>query len=320
MNDARDPAFVASLRTALAGQVESPASLAAYTTFRIGGAATVVHPAAPEDVAVALRMAAAAGIGWFALGLGSNVLLPDEGMRVLVLRLGKGLDGLRQDGDRWILGAGLPAPLAARRTAAAGYGGLHKMVGVPGTVGGGLYMNAGCHGAEWSDVSARVTVVDPAGGDRVLTRAEIPFAYRRSGLGDVIVVEVEARLVQADRERLQEEVRDLFRWRQAGTPFNQPCCGSTFKNPELGGVHPSGLRTAGQFLEGAGLKRARRGGVEVSEMHANYFVNRGGGTAADVWALMAEARARVRERFGVSLEPEVQALDPDGRLVTADSL
>lgn len=318
MSDARDPAFVTSLRSALAGRVEAPASLATYTTFRIGGPATVVHPVNPEDVAAALRLAAAAGIGWFALGLGSNVLLPDEGMRVLVLRLGKGLDGLRQEGDRWTLGAGLPAPLAARRTAAAGFGGLHKMVGVPGTVGGGVFMNAGCHGAEWADVTTSVTVVDSQGVDRVLARAEIPFAYRRSGLGAVVVLEVQARLDGADPTRLQEEVRDLFRWRQAGTPFNQPCCGSTFTNPGLLHPHPSGHRTAGQFLDGAGLKGVRRGGVEVSEMHANYFVNRGGGTAADVRALMAEARARVLERFGVALTPEVQVLDGDGRRVTEE--
>jgi UDP-N-acetylmuramate dehydrogenase len=278
----------------------------------------VLHPTSAEDVAVAIRLAVDAGIGWFALGLGSNVLLPDEGMRVLVIRLGKGLDGIRQEGDRWTLGAGLPAPLAARRTAGAGFGGLHRMVGVPGTVGGGVYMNAGCHGAEWADVIASVSVVDPSGADRVLSRGEIPFAYRRSGLGDVVVLEVVARLSEADPTRLQEEVRDLFRWRQAGTPFNQPCCGSTFTNPSLPAPHPSGHRTAGQFLDGAGLKGVRHGGVEVSEMHANYFVNRGGGTAADVRALMVEARRRVQERFGVTLTPEVKVLGPDGRPVTEE--
>ena len=141
--------------------------MARYSTYRIGGPATVVLPAGPEDVATALGMAHAAGVPWFAVGLGSNILLPDEGLDALVIRLGKGLDHLRQNGDCWVVGAGLPAPLAARRTTSAGFAGLHIFVGVPGTVGGGVYMNAGCHGGDWSEVVERVTVVDETGRDKI---------------------------------------------------------------------------------------------------------------------------------------------------------
>lgn len=311
---ARGTAFVDDLRRALEGEVRADEPLARYSTFRIGGPATMVFPAHATDVATALGIAERAGIPRFVLGLGSNVLLPDHGLDALVIRLGKGLDRVDADGDRWRFGAGLPAPLAARRTAAAGWGGLHKMVGVPGTVGGGVYMNAGCHGAEWAQVLTRITVMDPTGAVSTLERADIPFHYRWSGLVDRIILEAEVRLTEEPREKLTEEVNRLFQWRQAGTPFNQPCCGSTFKNPVLpDDGHPSGLATAGQFLDAAGLKGFTIGGVQISRLHANYFVNIGGGTSADVRQLIDHARRQVADRFGVMLEPEVKLVGRDGR-------
>lgn len=316
---ARDPRFIAGLRDAIRGEVRQDEPLAGYSTFRIGGPGTVVLPAGPEDVAVALRYAGDAGVPWFALGLGSNVLLPDAGMEALVIRLGKGLDRVRSDGDHWWFGAGLPAPRAARQTAAAGFAGLHKMVGVPGTVGGGVFMNAGCHGAEWADVVRRVTVVDLNGVDRVLDRGEIPFRYRRSGLERVVVLETEVALQPAEPALLQQEVGDLFEWRQRGTPFNQPCCGSTFTNPDLPpGGHAGGLRSAGQFLDAADLKGHTIGAVQVSPLHANYFVNLGGGTADDVRRLIEHTRDRVRDRFGVRLELEVKVVSPAGEIEPTD--
>jgi UDP-N-acetylmuramate dehydrogenase len=311
---ARAPAFVARLRGLVQGEIRESEPLARYSTYRIGGPATVLSPQSPEDVGLALRLAAESGVPWFALGLGSNLLLPDEGLTALVVRLGKGLDRLeRLDGGRWRAGAGLPQPLAARRTAEAGFSGLHRFVGVPGTVGGGVYMNAGCHGGDWAGVVESVTVVDEKAEARVLARSEVPFSYRRSGLEGRVVVEATVRLEETDPARIQEEVAELFRWRQEGTPFNQPCCGSVFKNP----AGPSwrrvdGPKTAGQLIEAAGLKGTRRGGAEVSPLHANYFVNTGGATAADIRALIALARGAVRERFGVELETEVKIVRSDG--------
>jgi UDP-N-acetylmuramate dehydrogenase len=309
---ARDPGFAAGVRAAVRGEVRESEPLARYSTYRIGGPATVVLPSSAEDVATAIRMAHEAGVPWFALGLGSNILLPDEGLDALVVRLGKGLDRLERDGDRWIVGAGLPAPLAARRTAAAGYAGLHIFVGVPGTVGGGVYMNAGCHGGDWSEVVESVTVVDQAGRDSVVSRSEVPFTYRRSGLDGRVVVEAAVRLRQEEQPRLDEQITEMFEWRQSGTPFNQPCCGSVFKNP----AGPSwkregGPRTAGQLIEAAGLKGFRVGAAEVSPMHANYFVNTGSATAADVRNLIQEVQRRVMNQFGAVLEPEVKLI---GRL------
>ena len=310
---ARDPKFVDALRARVTGKVREAEPVGRYSTYRIGGPATVLLPAKPEDVGAALMLARDADVPWFAIGLGSNILLPDEGLDALVIRMGKGLDGVTRSGDSWTLGAGLPAPLAARRTAEAGFAGLHIFVGVPGTVGGGVYMNAGCHGGDWAEVVERVTVVDATGRDSVLNRADIPFTYRRSGLQGRLILEATVRLRPEEQGRLDETITEMFEWRQRGTPFNQPCCGSVFKNP----AGPSwkqedGPRTAGQLIEAAGLKGFAVGGVQVSPMHANYFVNTGSATAADVRQLIAHVQGVVHERFGVSLEPEVKLIGSRG--------
>jgi UDP-N-acetylmuramate dehydrogenase len=311
---------VRRLRERVTGMVKADEPLARYSTWRIGGPATILFPASQDDVLAALDVAREEQVPWFALGLGSNILLPDEGMDALVIRVGKGLDTIRSDEGSWWIGAGLPAPLAARKTAEAGWGGLHKMVGVPGSVGGGVYMNAGCHGAEWADVITRVTVAEPSGTVTTRERQHIPFRYRWSGLDHVVVLEVEVELRPEESHRLTEEVNELFRWRQEGTPFNQPCCGSTFKNPGgVSGVVEGGPRTAGQLIEAAGLKGHMIGGIQVSPKHANYFVNTGGGTAADVRALIAHAQSTVRDRFGVELETEVKLVGTDGKYVLLDA-
>ena len=310
---ARDPKFIHALRDRVRGKVREAEPVGRYSTYRIGGPATVLLPAAPEDVGVGLALARDAGVPWFAIGLGSNLLLPDEGLDALVIRLGKGLDRLDRDGDDWTVGAGLPAPIAARRTAEAGFAGLHIFVGVPGSVGGGVYMNAGCHGGDWSEIVERVTVVDETGKDAVIPRADIPFTYRRSGLQGRIVVEATVHLRPQDQGQLDEAIAEMFEWRQRGTPFNQPCCGSVFKNP----AGPSwkqagGDRTAGQLIEAAALKGFSIGGAQVSPIHANYFVNTGSATASDVRKLIAHVQRTVQERFGVHLEPEVKLIGSKG--------
>jgi UDP-N-acetylmuramate dehydrogenase len=279
----------------------------------------VLLPGAAEDIAAALSLASEAGVPWFAIGLGSNILLPDEGLDALVIRMGKGIDRVTRDADSWTIGAGLPAPLAARRTAEAGFAGLHIFVGVPGTVGGGVYMNAGCHGGDWAEVVERVTVIDAAGRDEVLARAAIPFTYRRSGLEGRIVLEATVRLRQEEQQHLDEAIAEMFEWRQRGTPFNQPCCGSVFKNPSgPSWKQENGPRTAGQLIEASGLKGFTVGGAQVSPMHANYFVNTGTATAADVKGLIAHVQHVVQERFGVRLEPEVKLIGSRGEYLNED--
>lgn len=313
MTDARDPAFATALRGVVSGRVAEDEALARWSTYRIGGPSTVLFPAGPEDVAAALKLCRDADLPWFALGLGSNLLFPDAGLAALVIRMGKGLDAVTQDGDRWTFGAGLPAPTAAKRTASAGWGGVHKMVGVPGSVGGGIVMNAGCHGAEWRDTVESILVVGQDGRDRVIAAADAGFAYRRSALGDVVVLAATVRLHPEAPSRLEAETEALYRWRRDGTPFNQPCCGSVFKNPVLPAGWPAGKpRTSGQFIEATGLKGLREGAAEVSPMHANYFINTGGATADDVKGLMRTVRMRVHDQWGATLDPEVKLIGPEG--------
>jgi UDP-N-acetylmuramate dehydrogenase len=175
-------------------------------------------------------------------------------------------------------------------------------------------MNAGCHGTDWAAVVRRVTVVRGDGTTHHLERAEIPFRYRSSGLEGAIVLETEVRLLAESPDRLNEEVSDLFRWRQEGTPFNQPCCGSVFKNPS---APVEGHRTAGQLVDAAGLKGLTVGGARVSPMHANYIVNTGGASAADVHRAIDQVRSEVYRRFGVRLETEVKLIQPDGTTLPA---
>jgi len=276
--------------------------LSRSTTYRIGGPARyLLNPAEVEDVEKALQFAQEKGVPWLVLGLGSNVLVKDGGFPGLVIRLGKGLDKFEMKGATAIVGAGMPTPLLARRTADAGFAGVERFIGIPGTVGGGVYMNAGAHGAEFAEVVTEVTVMDPKGKLKQLTRKQIPFKYRASGLGQVIVLEAKLGLGEEAPAKLKEVQGRLFRWRKAGTPFDQPCCGSVFKNP-------GGPKTAGMLIEEAGLKGFRIGGAHVSILHANYIVNTGNATAADVLKVIDHVRKTVAKKLRVELELEVKVI------------
>ena len=276
--------------------------LARHTTYRIGGPARYfLNPAEVADVEKALQFAQDKGVPWLVLGLGSNVLVKDGGYPGLVIRLGKGLDKFEMKGATAIVGAGMPTPLLARRTAEAGFAGVERFLGIPGTVGGGVYMNAGAHGAEFAEVVTEVTVMDPKGKLKQLARKQIPFKYRTSGLGQVVVLETKLALAEEAPAKLKEMQGRLLRWRKAGTPFDQPCCGSVFKNP-------AGQRTAGMLVEEAGLKGFRIGGAHVSILHANYIVNTGNATAADVLKVIDHVRKTVAKKLDVELELEVKVI------------
>lgn len=249
----------------------------------------------------ALAFAREVGLPWVVLGLGSNVLVRDGGFPGVVIRMGKGLDRFEMKGATAIVGAGLPTPLLARRTAEAGFVGVERFIGIPGTVGGGVYMNAGCHGAEFAEIVTEVTVLDATGKTKTLTRKQVPFAYRASNLGNVIVLEAKLGLGEESPAKLKEIQGRLLRWRKAGTPFDQPCAGSTFKNP-------GGPRSAGMLIDECGLKGHREGGAVVSALHANYFVNTGTATASDVLRLIDHVRKTVRKKTGVELALEIKVI------------
>jgi UDP-N-acetylmuramate dehydrogenase len=284
------------------GRVLENEPLARYTTYRIGGPARyLVLPADADDVVKALDLAHSRGLPWFVLGLGSNLLVKDTGFPGVVIRIGKGLDRFEMKGATAIVGAGLPTPLLARRTAEAGFAGVERFIGIPGTVGGGVYMNAGCHGAEFAEVVTEVTTMDPKGKLKQLPRKQISYKYRSSNLGTVIVLEAKLALIEEPPAKLKELQGRLLRWRKAGTPFDQPCCGSVFKNP-------GGPRTAGALIDEAGLKGFTIGGAQVSALHANYIVNTGTATASDVLKLIEHVRKTVAKKMGVELELEVKVV------------
>ncbi len=292
------------------GTVQRHAPLAKCSTYRIGGpAAALFTPASVDDLSKALAMLHEDGARLMVLGLGSNVLISDAGFAGIVIRIGKGLDGVERgvggDPTIWHVGAGLPTPRLARLTAQSGFGGVHRLVGVPGTVGGGVAMNAGAHGQDFSQVTQVVRVADYRGTVMDVAGKDIPWQYRDAGLHDVIVVGCTVQLAPAAADVLRSEIESHFEWRKRGTPFNEPCCGSVFRNPVASEGAP---QTAGQLIDAAGLKGFTIGGARVSTKHANYVVNTGSATAADVRAVIDEIRSRVLKMFGVELQLEVKLL------------
>src|SRR5713101_2347746 len=186
--------------------------LARYTTWRIGGPARYLAlPADTEDVVRALELAQERGLPWLVLGLGSNVLVKDGGFPGVVIRMGKGLDRFEMKGATAIVGAGMPTPILARRTAEAGFAGVERFIGIPGTVGGGIYMNAGCHGAEFAEVVTEVTVMDPKGKVKQLARRQIVFKYRSSNLDNQIILEAKLGLGEESPAKLKEVQGRLLR-------------------------------------------------------------------------------------------------------------
>src|SRR5438876_68245 len=275
--------------------------LARYTTWRIGGPARYLAlPADTEDVVRALELAQERGLPWLVLGLGSNVLVKDGGFPGVVIRMGKGLDRFEMKGATAIVGAGMPTPILARRTADAGFVGIERFVGIPGTVGGGIFMNAGCHGAEFAEVVTEVTVMDAKGKVRQLSRKQISFKYRSSNI-DGLVLEAKLVLGEESPAKLKELQAKLFRWRKAGTPFDQPCCGSTFTNP-------GGAKSAGMLIDECSLKGFSVGGAQVSTRHANYIINKGTATANDVLRVIDHVRKTVAKKTGVTLELECKVI------------
>jgi UDP-N-acetylmuramate dehydrogenase len=299
---AAPPAAPPAPKVKFRGRVIENEPLARYTTYRIGGPARfLVLPAEVEDVVKALELAHERGLNWLVLGLGSNVLVKDGGFPGVVIRMGKGLDRFEMKGATAIVGAGMPMPLLSRRTAEAGFAGVERFIGIPGTVGGGVVMNAGAHGAEFAEIVTEVTVMDARGKIRQIPRKQISYRYRGSNLDNVVVLETKLALIEEPPAKLKEMQSKLLRWRKAGTPFDQPCCGSVFKNP-------SASRTAGMLIDEVGLKGFTIGGAQVSPMHANYLVNTGTATASDVLKLIEHVRKTVAKKTGVELELEVKVV------------
>lgn len=282
--------------------VSAGVALARHTTIGTGGpAAAFAQPQTLAELEEALRWAAERELGVAAIGLGSNVLVADDGVDRLVLRLGGELAAVAAEGDRLLAGGGAPNAVCLHRARSAGLGGLEFACAIPGTAGGGVWMNAGAYGSDWSAILARALVAT-AEGTGWLTPAELGLSYRHSELRHgQVVARVEYRLAPRPEAEIRREVAGLVARRKATQPTNRRTFGSVFKNPP-------GQLGAGRLLELCGLKGYRRGGAVISEKHANFVENAGGATTADCLALLREARRRARERFGVELEHEVVLL------------
>ena len=284
--------------------VEDRVELARYTTLGTGGSARAfARPRSAGEVEELLRFADARGLAVATVGLGSNLLVADEGVDALVLKLDGDLlaVAVAVDGDRIRAGGGAANAVVLHRARDAGLGGFEFACAIPGTIGGGVWMNGGAYGGDFEHVLERVLVAG-AEGTGWLTPAELGLSYRHSDLRHgQVVVEAELRLRPRDPASIKAEVAELNARRKAAQPTNRRTFGSVFKNPE----HEL---TAGRMLEACGLKGHRIGGAQISPKHANFIENAGGARTADAIALMQEARRRAHEQYGVDLRHEVELL------------
>ena len=293
-------ALEGELRAKFGARVRASMPLAELTSFRIGGPADLFVNVEDEGELMHAKAAAyRAGVPCFCLGAGTNLLVSDRGMRGLVVRLGDGFAKIKIDDTKVVAGAGATFGALVNEVVDRGLEGLEFGEGIPGTVGGGLVMNAGAFGGEIAKVVTLVHGVTEAGEAIALTKDDVKFAYRRTDLPQCFVItRVDFELARGDRERLMARVAELKAKRASRQPRGVPNAGSIFKNP------PGNF--AGKLLEGAGLKGTRLGGAAFSDQHANFIVNLGGAQAAEVLALIDMARNKVKEQSGVLLEPEVR--------------
>ena len=286
-------------------RIEEGVPLSRFTTLGTGGPARAfARPGSEAELEEALRWAADRGASVAVVGLGSNLLVADEGVDGLVLKLSDGLASVEVDGTLIRAGGGAPNAVCLHRARSAELGGLEFGCAIPGTTGGGVWMNAGAYGGDFSQVLERALVVAADGGARWLTSGELGLSYRHSELRHgQVVAKVELQLERRPRDRIRDTVAELQALRKAAQPTNKRTFGSVFKNPE----HEL---SAGRMLEACGLKGYRIGGAQISPRHANFVENAGDACSADAVALMAEARRRAREQFGVELVHEVEFLGP----------
>ncbi|KIL41751.1 UDP-N-acetylenolpyruvoylglucosamine reductase [Gordoniibacillus kamchatkensis] len=292
---------IAALQKADIGDISLNVPLAPYTTWKIGGPADVLLvPRTKEKLALTVRLLFAHGQPWTVLGRGSNVLIGDRGIRGFVIKLGPALDTLRVEGTRLIAGGAYSFIKLSVMAGKEGLTGLEFAGGIPGSVGGAVYMNAGAHGSDVSRILKRAELVLENGELLTLEREQLEYAYRHSVLHDKlrgIVTEAVFELEHGDRKEIAAALAAFKDRRLRTQPLQLACAGSVFRNPEG--------HFAAKLIEEAGLKGYRVGGAEVSPLHANFIVNTGQATAHDVVSLMEEVQRVVMEKFGVQLNPEV---------------
>ena len=290
------------LKQALTGDVRPNEPMRRHTTFRIGGPADIFLTCDTlADLSEAVRACDSEGVPWTVVGKGSNLLVSDDGYRGAILVLGREFKLHSVQEDTIKAGAACILAYVVRDAFSKGLGGLEFAVGIPGTVGGALAMNAGSRETWMGSVVESVTLYVPGTGLKRLRGSDITWTYRDSGLARAgVIVETVIRLEEADKAQIREDMERSLDARKKSQPLSVPSAGSVFRNPEGD--------SAGRLIEAAGLKGTRLGNARVSDVHANFIVNDGGATAADVLGLMHKMRMTVRDTYGIELIPEIRLL------------
>lgn len=277
--------------------------LSRHTTFRVGGAADYfVSVKTEEEIWKVLTLCKEEGIPFFVLGNGSNLLVGDGGYRGVIVQICKEMNAITVEGDRLRVQAGALLSKIGNVALDAGLTGFEFGAGIPGTLGGAVYMNAGAYGGEIKDVIESATVLNPQGERMVLTKEELELGYRTSKVAKegYVVLEAVLKLQPGDPEEIREKMAQLREQRVTKQPLEFPSAGSTFKRP-------TGY-FAGKLIQDAGLAGLTVGGAQVSEKHCGFVINRGGATAAEIMELVRQVQQKVKETFGVELELEVRRL------------
>ncbi|HGH7178479.1 UDP-N-acetylmuramate dehydrogenase [Bacillus luti] len=296
--------LVNELIKANVGRVLVNEPLARYTTMKIGGPADIlIVPKHVTSIEKTLQLVKQYKTKWTVIGRGSNLLVSDKGIEGVVIRLGEGLDHLEVENHRVRVGGGYPLIKLSTLLSRQGLAGLEFASGIPGSVGGAVYMNAGAHKSDISNVLSKALILFENGTIEWLMNREMEFSYRTSVLQTKrpgIVLEAEFQLQVGKREEIVKNMQKNKDYRRETQPWNHPCAGSVFRNPLP--------EFAGNLVEKAGLRGYQIGGAQISEMHGNFIVNTGGASAQDVLSLIALIKHTIKDKFGIDMHTEVEII------------
>lgn len=286
------------------GRVLVNEPLARYTTMKIGGPADIlIVPKHVAGIEKTLQLVKQYKTKWIVIGRGSNLLVSDQGIEGVVIRLGEGLDHLEVEKHKVRVGSGYPLIKLSTLLSRQGLAGLEFASGIPGSVGGAVYMNAGAHKSDISSVLSKALILFEDGAIDWLTNKELEFSYRASVLQTKrpgIVLEAVFQLQAGKREEIVRSMQNNKDYRRETQPWNHPCAGSVFRNPIP--------HFAGDLVEKAGLRGYRIGGAQISEMHGNFIVNTGGASAQDVLSLIELIKHTIKDKFDVDMHTEVEII------------
>ena len=296
--------LASKLRDLSIGSIKENEPLANHTSMKIGGPADIlIEPSSIENLGKAVEVIKNSGVKWTVIGRGSNLLVSDKGIEGAVIKLGSGLDDLEIDGTRVTAGGGLSLVNFAITISRKGLSGLEFAGGIPGSIGGAVYMNAGAHGSDISQILEKAYVLFEDGSLEWLTNKEMKFSYRTSVLQKErpgIVVGAIFQLEEGNKDEIVAELQKNKDYRKETQPYNFPSCGSVFRNPLP--------NYAGNLIEKSGLKGHQIGGAQISELHANFIVNKGNAKAEDVLGLIQHVKDTVLDLHGVKMETEVEII------------